>query len=230
MDKEVHGESFSSQNVNLEVTDIRRGANGEVVQFGFSDGSSFFIHPQASLEFSVRVGTVFTDEQLKRVLLRSAEFAARDKGLEYLSAREHTVSELILKLRKKGYDQDTAGAGVEMLIERGYVSDQRFAEQWVRSRLKKHPEGRSSLLAGLARKGVNRRLAEAVLDEHLSDDIMDDALARCIEKYTRTRTAEPKKLINHLLRLGFRYGDIKRHMAGLDEFNEENGMEFSNYE
>ena len=160
-------------------------------------------------------------------MLRSAEFASRDKGLEYLAVRDHSAAELVLKLRKKGYDSETAAAGVEMLKERGYVNDKRFSELWVHSRLKKHPEGRSSLQAGLSRRGVDRSVAEEVLDEQLSDEILNDALSRCMEKYTRTRTKDPGKIINHLLRLGFRYGDIKRHMTGLEEYNEENDMEFS---
>ena len=117
-----------------------------------------------------------------------------------------------------------------MLKERGYVDDSRFAELWLESRLKKHPEGRSSLLAGLARKGVSREISETVLNEHLSEEEQDDALSRCIEKYLRTRSIDSRKLINHLLRRGFKYGEIKRQMTGLDAFNEENNMEFSDYE
>ncbi len=230
MDREAQGENSSSQNVNLEVTDIRRGAFGEVVSFGFSDGSSFFIHPEAAIEFSVRPGAGFSQDELHEILLRSAVFAARDKAVEYLAVREHSENELILKLRRKGYDSETALAAVDLLKKRGYLDDRRFAEMWIESRLKKHPEGRSSLLAGLARKGVDRAIAESVLEELLDEEQTEDALTRCIEKYLRTRSKDPKKLINHLIRRGFRYNDIKRQMTGLDAFNEENDMRFSEYE
>ena len=230
MDREAQGENSSSQNVNLEVTDIRRGAQGETVSFGFSDGSSFFIHPEAAIEFSVRVGTVFSDTELKTILLRSAVFAARDKAVEYLARREHSANELILKLRKKGYDSETAREAVEICRERGYVDDRRFAEMWLESRMKKHPEGRSCLAAGLARKGVPRDIANEVLDDRLSDELQDDALSRTLSKYVRTRSAEPKKVVDHLLRRGFRYADIKRHMAGLEEFAEESSLEYNEYD
>ncbi len=230
MDREAQGENSSSQNVNLEVTDIRRGAFGEVVSFGFSDGSSFFIHPEAAIEFSVRPGAGFSQDELYEILMRSAVFAARDKAVEYLAVREHSENELILKLRRKGYDNETALAAVDLLKKRGYLDDHRFAEMWIESRLKKHPEGRSSLLAGLARKGVDRAIAESVLEELLDEERTEDALSRCIEKYLRTRSKDPKKLINHLLRRGFRYNDIKQKMTGLDAFNEENDMRFSEYE
>jgi regulatory protein len=230
MDREAHGENFSSQKDNLEVTDIQRGAFGETVYFGFSDGSSFFIHPEAALEYGVRLGSEYSIDQLREILFRSAAFAARDKAVDYLARREHSASELILKLRKKDYDYETAANAVDMLIERGYVNDRRFARMWAESRLKKHPEGRSSLAAGLARKGVSRDTTNEVLDELLTEESQDEALSRCIEKYLRTRSSESRKLINHLLRRGFKYGDIKRQIAGLDAFNEENDMEFSDNE
>lgn len=216
MDKEVRGESFSSQNVNLEVTDIRRGVSGEAVQFSFSDGSSFFIHPEAAREYSVCRGAGFSSDQLNTILRRSAEYAARDKAVEYLSRRDHSAFELILKLRKKDYDKETAAAAVEMLKARGYVDDRRFAGLWIESRLKKHPEGRSSLLAGLARKGVSRDTAESVLGEVFTEEQEEESLDKCLEKYLRTRPADPGKLIKHLLRRGFRYGDIKRHTAEME--------------
>ena len=202
-------ENFSSQNVNLEVSDIGRGANGEVVSFGFPDGSSFFIHPQIAVEYSIRIGTEISRQLLEEILQQSAVYAARDKAVEYLARREHSSSELVLKLQKKGYDRETARAAVNICLDRGYADDRRFAEAWIESRLKKHPEGRSSLAAGLARKGVPRRIADEILEEMLSGDQERNALLQSLQKYVRTRSADPKKVLNHLLRRGFKYADIK---------------------
>ena len=230
MDREAQGENSSSQNVNLEVTHTERGASGAAVRFSLSDGSSFFVHPQASLEVGINIGTCLTRGELEALLLRSAVFTARDKAAEYMARREHSAAELVLKLRKKDYDKETASDAVDMLVERGWVDDRRFASQWVESRLKKHPEGRSALLAGLAKKGVPRDLAAEAVDSVLDRDAEETALSRSLEKYVRTRSADPGKVVNHLLRRGFRYADIKRHMAGLDEYAEETGMEYNEYD
>ena len=214
----------------LEVSDIKRTPQGDVTAAVFSDGSSIAVHPQVALEQSIRIGAEFSREEIEAIQLRSAAFAASDKAVEYLARREHSEQELVLKLRKKGYDAETARLAIEMCRERGYVDDRRFAVMWIESRLKKHPEGRSSLAAGLARKGVPRDVAQEVLAEHLSDEQQDDALARSLEKYLRTRSKDPAKAINHLLRRGFRYADIKRHMAGLEAFAEERGLEYNEYD
>ncbi len=215
MDREAHGESFSSQKDNLEVIDIRRGAFGEAVHFGFSDGSSFFIHPEAALEYGIRTGTEISLDKLREVLFRSAAFAARDKAVDYLARREHSASELILKLRKKDYDHETAAAAVDMLKERGYVNDRRFAQMWVESRLRKHPEGRGSLLAGLARKGVSREEAQEVVSTTLTEEVREDALSRCTEKFLRTKSADRQGLLTHLRRRGFDYTAARHYVDEL---------------
>ncbi|MDC7226338.1 MAG: regulatory protein RecX [Spirochaetales bacterium] len=216
--------------MDFEVTDIRRTPQGNITAAVFSDGTGVALHPEAALEYSVRIGTEFSPEQIEELQQRSAVYAARDKAVEYLARREHSSKELIMKLRKKDFDAETARAAVELCRERGYVDDRRFAEMWIISRLKKHPEGRSSLAAGLARKGVPREIAAEVLEEKLSPESQDDALARSLAKYLRTRSADPKKIINHLLRRGFRYADIKRHMEGLERYEEETGLEYNEYD
>ncbi len=202
--------------MDLEVTDIKRTPQGNITAAVFDDGAVIALHPEAALEFSVRIGKLFTQAQAEELQIRSAIYAARDKAVEYLALREHSSNELILKLRKKGYDQDTARAAVELCRERGYVDDRRFAEMWINSRLKKHPEGRSCLAAGLARKGVPGYIAADALNRLLTEDLLDDALTRCLEKYLRTRGSEPQRVVNHLLRRGFSYAGIKRHMSGLE--------------
>lgn len=214
----------------LEVVDIRKTPQGDVTAAELSDGSSIAVHPEAALEFFLHIGLVLSEDDAEAVQLRSAVFAARDKAVEYQARREHSASELILKLRKKDYDYETAASAVEILVERGWVDDRRFAAMWLESRIKKHPEGRSSLAAGLSKKGVPRDIVNEVLDDCLSEQQQDDALARSLEKYVRTRSADPKKIVNHLLRRGFRYADIKRHLDGLDRYAEETGMGFNEYD
>ena len=216
--------------MSLEVTDIKRTSQGNITAAVFSDGTTAALHPEAALEYGVRIGAEFSREQAEELQLRSAVYAARDKAVEYLARREHSSNELVMKLRKKDYDAETARAAVELCRERGYVDDRRFASMWLASRLKKHPEGRSSLAAGLARKGVPRSIADEVLAEQLSDEHQEQALSEALAKYVRTRSADPRKVLNHLLRRGFKYADIKRHMAGLDEFIEESGTEYNEYD
>ncbi len=56
-------------------------------------------------------------------------------GLCYLARREHSTLELARKLRAKGFHQDHISPVLHDLISHGYLSDIRFAENYIRSRL-----------------------------------------------------------------------------------------------
>lgn len=230
MDKEAQGENSSSQNVNIRVTTVKRGVHGEITSFGFSDGSSFFIHPELAIEYSVKIGIELSPEKIQFLQLQSIVYAARDKGVEYLAVREHSSLEILNKLKKKGYDHSSASKAVILLQEKNYLNDERFAKMWLKSRLKRHPEGRSSLVAGLSKKGISRKICEKILVAHFSEELEKQMLNICIKKFLRTKTDNPEKLLNHLIRRGFRYGDIKKQISGIEKIANKNSIEVTDRE
>lgn len=89
---------------------------------------------------------------------------AYNKALKLLSMREHSIKELERKLIDKGYDKDDVNQAISKLLEKNWLSDKRFAESYIRSRLKKSPEGKPFLKARLHQTGC-------------ADDEIDDALS-----------------------------------------------------
>ena len=71
---------------------------------------------------------------------------AYDRALKLLAMREHSVKELKNKLVSKGYGKEEIEDAVQMLIGEGSLSDKRFAYAFVRSRLRRNPEGMHVLL------------------------------------------------------------------------------------
>lgn len=62
---------------------------------------------------------------------------ARLAGMKLLSRREHTCQELRQKLQHKGFNAALAEQVTEDLRREGLVSDERFAESYLRSRIDK---------------------------------------------------------------------------------------------
>ena len=56
---------------------------------------------------------------------------------KYLSIREHSRLELVNKLSEKGYDTNDIHLALEEFSNRDIQSDDRFTEEFVRSRIKK---------------------------------------------------------------------------------------------
>ena len=94
---------------------------------------------------------------------------AYDRALGYLSRREHTVRELVGKLSSKGHSLSEIEDAVIRLQEQDFLSDRRFAEAFIRSRLARNPEGKQILLLRLVDKGVPKSLAREVLDEYFEE-------------------------------------------------------------
>ena len=125
-----------------------------------------------------------------------------DQALRYLSIREHNRRELMLKLHEKGFDSDIIIHTLELLEADGSLSEQRYIEAYVRSSNKRHPEGKSMVMARLLAKGVNRSVCSETLDIIYNDEYVCALIARASEKKDR----------NGLLKAGFTSADIAKYM------------------
>ncbi|HET6471345.1 MAG TPA: regulatory protein RecX [Pseudomonadales bacterium] len=94
---------------------------------------------------------------------RSEDVAAvRDSAFRLLAQREHSTDELRRKLKKRGYAVATIAAVVESLDAAHSVSDERFAESFVRVRSERG-QGPLKIRAELRERGVDDGIVEAVL-------------------------------------------------------------------
>lgn len=89
----------------------------------------------------------------------------RDRAMFYLARREHTNQELSRKLLHAGYPGDEIKAVLEELNQRGWLSSQRFAENYVMQKQSKF--GNQKLAYELRQKGVE----ESVIQEALAGAI-----------------------------------------------------------
>jgi len=90
---------------------------------------------------------------------------ARGFALAYLARREHSCAELSRKLQQRGVDGATAAGVVEELAGEGLISDRRYAEVFVRQRIRRL-YGPLRIRADLQTRGV----AAAIIDENLPGD------------------------------------------------------------
>ena len=101
-----------------------------------------------------------------------------DKAIKLLSLREHTEKELRAKLEDKGFSGEDIDSTIERLKTEGYLSEERFASAFIRSRLRKNPEGRPLLLSRLSEKGSPRDIAVAALDEAWEEKMWKEPLRK----------------------------------------------------
>ena len=88
---------------------------------------------------------------------------ARQRALGLLARREHSRAELLAKLMRSGHGRAEAECAVEDLADRGLVSDTRFAEAFIRSRIERGG-GPLRIRRDLEARGVEPSIVERLLD------------------------------------------------------------------
>ncbi len=138
---------------------------------------------------------------------------AKNKAFHLLSYRERTVKEMKDRLFKKGFDNDVVEQTINYLLEKDLINENRFAEQWIRSRINNHPRGRRLIYKELLKKGLNRSLIDSSLNKYLSFEQEIKMSETLIKKWLRKHKEEDReslKLKNYLSNKGFSYDIINK--------------------
>lgn len=124
---------------------------------------------------------------------------AQGVALRLLSRREYSQHELLQRLRQRGFSDTDCDAALKALVAAGWQSDERFAEAYARSRIQRL-QGPLKIVAGLRERGVERGLAEQVLD-NLQPDWLSLA-QRFLARYSAA-SVDAAKVSRALQRRGF---------------------------
>lgn len=233
----------------MRVIALEKGARG-VVKIGLDSGSLFLFRraylepagepgegegPEAGDALVARLGAAYAsgaelsgpewEKDLGRIERARDLYAVEKAALAILARREHSRAELLAKLAKKELPSADARIVLERLEAEGLLSDRRFAEAWLRSRLRSHPEGEMSLKAGLRAKGVEKGIASERIG------LEREEVLRGLEKLAeRSYAAELRRAERHIpsgaekddplrrcykkLRArGFSHADVKKALA-----------------
>jgi|GEM_PF-731635 len=208
MDSVVHAESSSSQNVNPTITAFKEGASGESIQVLLSDSSSFFVPPSALVDFQLSID-LEVDEQLRERLEAAHELLrATQKAAELLARREHSRFELSNKLRQRQFRNSIIRKTLDEFQRLDVLNDYRFAEMWVRNRIRRKSEGLTKLRAALKNKGVEDAIIEEVLNREYNSEAQQQALKQATEKILMKSKGDRDKFVRMLLNRGFSWKQI----------------------
>lgn len=163
------------------------------------------------------VGREIDDDDLHEIINLSNERRAKEKALWLISYRDHSKKELTDKIRRT-CDYESAEKAVERMEELGLVNDRVFAERYARKLLFTKHMSKTAASYELARKGIDRELADEILEGIDVDE--REQIREVIEKKYRNISDEKikRRAFSALQRLGYRFDDIR---AVLEEYTEE---------
>lgn len=170
-------------------------------------------------KFNIYIGKEFEERELENVLFEELKGRFSQRAMNYISRAIKTEFQVRrylkdLSYKKKGkWFTDIPQEQLETIInetvsklkEYGYLNDEEFAEQFIQSRVKNKPRGKTILVSELISKGVNIDLAREKVEELVENEY--DMLKRIYtKKYGNEEISmEDNKKIDFLKRKGFNW-------------------------
>lgn len=172
---------------------------------------------QTLIENRFKVGREIDDDELHEIIKLSGERRAKSKALWLLSNRDHSKKELTDKI-KRTCDEESAQKAVERMEELGLIDDESYARRAGEQLLRHKHMSKRGAKYELARKGIDKELAEEILEEIEFDE--RDGIRAVIEKKYRNINDEKirRRAVAALQRLGYSWDDIK---SVIEEYSED---------
>lgn len=137
---------------------------------------------------------------------------ARNYAFRLLGMRAYTVWEFRKKLASKGISFEVIEGIVEECLEKGYLSDFLWTENFVRFLLKKG-YGLNVIKKKLQMKGISEDLSSEVISRFCKEEVFFKSITHLLETKYKDRDLqnlkECQKVINSLIYRGFDYPLIR---------------------
>jgi len=149
---------------------------------------------------------------------------AFQRAVKLLAAKPRSIEELRERLAERCSSKTVVETVIARLREYGYLDDERYALGYASSKVRQQPIGRRRLELSLARKKVDRSVADEALDQVFAETPEEALLDQALEKRVRLRgrpktRAEAKSLFDHLLRQGFPFELVGQKVRAVSQAN-----------
>lgn len=156
----------------------------------------------------IEKGSELTLDEIKDLVFVSQCYRAKNKAVWYLSQSDLSKKALYDKLLRT-YSQKASAFAVEQMLKKGYLNDERYAENLAHRLFSQNVSVKAAVGKMLA-KGVDLDLAKKAVAEYKDDNYLS-AYRLLITKYKNKLSNEDdvRRTVQALLRRGFSYTDVK---------------------
>lgn len=194
------------------VTAITQQKRNPEKQNVFIDGEfAFALIAQDIRYFKLKEGTEIPEKTYAYIKENLIYIKAQETALRYIGYKMRTEKEVRRKLAEKEFTQEMIERVMKFLCKYGYCDDRKYAQAFIRERMRLNPKGAYVLQMELRQKGISEEMIEEVLQDIDMDEVQD--AAKWIEKRTKGQydldEKEKRKLYGFLQRKGYRWSTIE---------------------
>jgi regulatory protein len=188
--------------MTLRIVSIETVRSGRARRLLFDDATERTTSRAVVRELGLEANAEFADaSDLEETLAPAERSCAHQRSLRALAQRDQTAAGLERRLAEEGYPVWISKEAVARLTEAGLLDDTRFAEAYVRTRVRQG-FGRRRIADELAQRGVDpETIAEALASDYGEDDV-DRALA-LLRGHMPSNRGERERAVRRLVSRGF---------------------------
>ncbi|TDJ56949.1 MAG: regulatory protein RecX [Ignavibacteria bacterium] len=199
----------------MKVTRIvKKDAKNVIVHF--DNDEVLFLSVDIFYKSGLKKNDEISDDRFSSLIKENRLFHIKQRAFRYLGRRQHSISELYIKLKQKGYETEFINEVLDDLKKKDYLDDTKFAEMFVEEKIKLKLWGEQKLRNELIKRGINSEIISDILRNKISDeDKLNNALIIATKKYDilKNRNVDKdvikRKLITFLSSRGYKYDVIK---------------------
>ena len=220
-----------SDNQNTVSVEGVQYSNDGTVTLNLSDNRKLKLALEKWSELGQPLNKTLSDKEQKVLEQESCYTLIRNKMLSFLARREHSAEELRRKLKQNSSISKTVDFSdlleqcLQEMQEKGFQSDDRFARQYVESKLANKSHGPLKILAELFNRGIPREQANLVLNELGNQELWLKKSIECLEKIQKKgKPLNLQDLSHKFYQQGFTWETIEKAVGiyhGMENFRYE---------
>ena len=220
-----------SDNQNTVSVEGVQYSNDGTVTLNLSDNRKLKLALEKWSELGQPLNKTLSDKEQKVLEQESCYTLIRNKMFSFLARREHSAEELRRKLKQSSSISKTVDFSdllercLQEMQEKGFQSDDRFARQYVESKLVNKYHGPLKILAELFNRGIPKEQANLVLNELGDQKLWLKKSIECLERIQKKgKPLTPQILSQKLYQQGFTWETIEKAVEiyhGMEDFHDE---------
>ena len=208
---------MQSINHELKIEKVAEAPNG-AMRLLLSDGSEWVVGVKSWNRLNLSLEKILDVNVLRALEKESQYHLLRTKALELLGIREHSRQELKRKLIARFHNHEPE---IELCLKElqseDYLSDQRFTQLFIESRINNKRVGPFKIVADLQQRGIDRDTAHSIMDELADEEFWLSKIKDNLEELCKGNKKNNRQVLGQkLLQRGFAYELINQALNDLN--------------
>ncbi len=147
---------------------VKKDAKNVIIHF--DDDEVLFLSVDIFYKSGLKKNDEISDDRFSSLIKENQLFHIRQRAFRYLGRRQHSTSELRIKLKQKGYETEYINEVLDNLKQKNYLDDTKFAEMFVEEKMKLKLWGEQKLRSELIKRGIESDIITDVLRNNISEE------------------------------------------------------------